>query len=277
MTFLGVSTLLFDDGETAIMTDGFFTRPNAGDLFLRKISPDKALIARTLERAGIKKLAAIIVMHSHYDHAMDAPEVALQTGAVLVGSDSTANVGRGWGLPEDRILVRTLGSVLDFGRFRLTLLPSGHVPSGYPQGEITQPLRPPVRANEYLLGTVYALRVEHDGRAMIVNASAGFSPGGLAQQKADTIFLGLGALGKSDDANKNEYWRETVEASGAKRVVAIHWDDFTKPLDMPLQPLPNLFDDFDASMTFLKAKGAAQGVEIVLPQAWTRFDPFAGK
>jgi len=25
--FLGVSTLLFDDGDTAILTDGFFTRP----------------------------------------------------------------------------------------------------------------------------------------------------------------------------------------------------------------------------------------------------------
>ena len=28
VTFLGVSTLLFDDGETRIMTDGFFSRPS---------------------------------------------------------------------------------------------------------------------------------------------------------------------------------------------------------------------------------------------------------
>ena len=28
VTFLGVTTLLFDDGETQIMTDGFFSRPS---------------------------------------------------------------------------------------------------------------------------------------------------------------------------------------------------------------------------------------------------------
>ncbi len=87
VTFLGVSTLLFDDGSTAILLDGFFTRPNSRQLFLEKISPDKTIIKNSLQRAGIDKLAAVIVNHSHYDHAMDAPEVAAQTGAVLVGSE----------------------------------------------------------------------------------------------------------------------------------------------------------------------------------------------
>ena len=52
VTFLGVSTLLLDDGETAILTDGFFTRPNSRQLFLEKIAPDTALIAKTLQRRG---------------------------------------------------------------------------------------------------------------------------------------------------------------------------------------------------------------------------------
>jgi hypothetical protein len=36
---------------------------------------------------------------------MDAPEVAKRTGAMLLGSESTANIGRGWGLPEEQIRV----------------------------------------------------------------------------------------------------------------------------------------------------------------------------
>ena len=40
VTFLGVSTLLFDDGESAILTDGFFTRPNRRIVFLGKVAPD---------------------------------------------------------------------------------------------------------------------------------------------------------------------------------------------------------------------------------------------
>ncbi|HEX7884266.1 MAG TPA: MBL fold metallo-hydrolase, partial [Afipia sp.] len=142
-TFLGVSTLLLDDGSTAILTDGFFTRPNSRQLFLEKIAPDKTVIETTLRRAGITRLAAVIVNHSHYDHAMDSPEVAARTGAVLIGSESTANVGRGWGLPESQIAVHRAGDVMAFGRFRVTLLPGRHVPSPFTGGEITEPLKPP--------------------------------------------------------------------------------------------------------------------------------------
>lgn len=152
-TFLGVSSILMNDGETAILTDGFFTRPNIREIFLGKIAPDKALISKSLKHVAVDRLAAVIVNHSHYDHVMDAPEVALQTGAVLVGSESTANVGHGWGLPENRVWVKQPGDTMDFGRFHVTLLQSGHIPSGYPTGEISAPIIPPVRANAYLMRT----------------------------------------------------------------------------------------------------------------------------
>jgi L-ascorbate metabolism protein UlaG (beta-lactamase superfamily) len=274
VTFLGVSTLLLNDGETAILTDGFFTRPGLREIFLNKIAPDKALIARHLKHAGIERLAAVIVNHSHYDHAMDAPEVALQTGALLVGSESTANVGRGWGLPEERIRVKLPGETMDFGAFRVTLLPSGHMPTGYPTGEITAPIIPPARANAYLMGTNYAVLVEHRGKTLLINASAGFAAGALAGRHADVVFLGIGALGKRDIAYMEAYWHEVVEATGARRVIPVHWDNLTLPLDEPLTPIPHLMDDFDATMRFLLAKGAAQDVEVRLPQAWQKIEPF---
>ena len=274
VTFLGVSTLLLSDGETAILTDGFFTRPGIGEIFLGKIAPDKALIARHLKHAGIDRLAAVIVNHSHYDHAMDAPEVALQTGAVLVGSESTANVGRGWGLPEDRIRVKQPGDSMDFGGFRVTLLQSGHIPKGYPTGEITSPIIPPARANAYLMGTNYAVLVEHHGKTLLINASAGFAPGTLGGRHVDVVFLGIGGLGKRDIAYMEAYWHEVVEATGARQVIPVHWDNLTMPLDEPLKPIPHLMDDFDATMHFLLAKGAAAGVDVRLPQAWQKVELF---
>ena len=267
-TFLGVATILLDDGETAILTDGFFTRPSIGQLFFGKIAPDKALIARHLKHAGIDKLAAVIVNHSHYDHVMDAPEVAIETGALLVGSESTANVGRGWGLAEERIRIKPPGSTIEFGKFRVTLLASGHVPPGFPAGEITQPLVPPARVTAYLMGTNYAVLVEHGRSSILINASAGFAPGALAGRHADVVFLGIGMLGKRNLAYMEDYWREVVQTTGARRVIPIHWDNFALPLDEPLQPIPHLLDDFDATMRFLLEKGAAQGVEVKLPQAW---------
>lgn len=276
VTYLGVSTLLFDDGETAILTDGFFTRPDGRKLFLEKIEPDRALIDAALKRAGINRLAAVIVVHSHYDHAMDAPIVAARTGAKLVGSESTANVGRGLDLPETQISVVATGATMAFGRFRITILPGRHVPSPFTGGEITAPLRPPVRANAYLEGGSFAVLIEHDGRSMLVNASAGFIPGAMKDRSADVVFLGTGQLGKKPDDYKQAYWREVVAASGAKRIVPIHWDDFTQPLGQKLVPLPSLVDDFETTMTFLAGEGAKSGVDIKLPEAWDTFDPFAG-
>ena len=115
LSWLGVATVLLDDGETALLTDGFFSRPGKWQTFTGKIAPDLDAIGRGLARAGLAgqgarsgKLAVVIPLHSHYDHALDAPEVAKRTGALLLGSSSTANVGRGWGLPESQIRIATL-------------------------------------------------------------------------------------------------------------------------------------------------------------------------
>lgn len=150
-TFLGVSTLLFDDGETQFLTDGFFSRPL--NVF-GQIEPDLARITSTLQRAGIARLAAVIPFHSHYDHAMDAPEVAKRTGAFLIGSESTANIGRGWGLSEERIRVFRAGERLTFGRFDIDVGLSRHSP-GSEGGIIAEPLKPPVPASAYKEGGTY--------------------------------------------------------------------------------------------------------------------------
>lgn len=274
VTFLGVSTLLLDDGETAILTDGFFTRPNSRQLLLDRIAPDKAIIEAALKRAGITRLAAVIVNHSHYDHAMDSPEVVARTGAVLIGSESTANVGRGWGLPDSQIAVRSAGDVMTFGRFRITLLPGRHVPSPFTGGDIAEPLKPPVRASAYLEGGSFMVLAEHGDRRMLINASAGFVPGAMSGRKADVVFLGTGQLGKRPASYMEDYWREVVDEPGARRVIPIHWDDFTRPLDQPLVPLPNLLDDFAASMKFLNERGRTSGIDIKLPEVFVAFDPF---
>jgi L-ascorbate metabolism protein UlaG (beta-lactamase superfamily) len=96
--FSGTATLLFSDGQTQWMTDGWFTRPGPLRLLAGKISPDLQAIEQGLANNHVTTLAAVLPLHSHYDHAMDAPEVARRTGAQLLGSESTANIARGWGL-----------------------------------------------------------------------------------------------------------------------------------------------------------------------------------
>lgn len=274
--FFGVSTLLLDDGETAILTDGFFTRPEADAILFGKIAPDRDVIARSLDRAGIRKLAAVIAVHSHFDHVLDSPEVAQRTGAVLIGSSSTINVGRGWGLPDDRLRLMHDGEVMRFGKFEVTIIRSAHHPQAFGQGEIDSPLHPPVSASEYREGGSYQLLVHHDDRSLLINGSAGFVAGALAGRNADVVYLGIGGLGRDDDSYRSAYWDQVVHAVHAKRVIPIHWDNLTRPLDKSLLPAPYLFDDMDKSMQFLLQRGQADNVDVRLELPWIAVDPFQG-
>jgi L-ascorbate metabolism protein UlaG (beta-lactamase superfamily) len=84
--FSGTSTLLFSDGETRWMVDRWFSRPGPLRLLLGKIGPDLQAIDCGLAANDVLELDAVLPVHSHYDHAMDAPAVAGRTGALLLGS-----------------------------------------------------------------------------------------------------------------------------------------------------------------------------------------------
>jgi L-ascorbate metabolism protein UlaG (beta-lactamase superfamily) len=269
--FVGVATLLFDDGETALMTDGYFSRP--GQRELASIRPDRDAIAKALKRAGVKSLAAVIPVHSHFDHALDSPVVAMETGALLVGSSSTANIGRGQGVPEARIRVVNPGESATFGRFKVLFLPSAHLPTGYAPGPITSPLSVPAPANAFGQGDAYSLLIEHEGRRILVQGSAGFVPGALQGRSADVVYLGTGGLGMRDASYQAAYWQEIVRTVGARRVIPIHWDNFFRPLEDGLVPSGT---DFPRVMESLRDRGKPDGIDIRLSPQWVAVDPFAG-
>jgi L-ascorbate metabolism protein UlaG (beta-lactamase superfamily) len=275
VTFLGVATLLLDDGETAVMTDGFFSRPSLAKVATRKVAPDLARIDAVLSRAGVDRLAAVLPVHTHYDHAMDSAVVADRTGADLVGGESTAYVGRGHGLPAERIRVATPGEPMTYGAFTLTLVESHHCPPDRFPGEITEPVVPPVKAGAYKCGDAWSIAVEHaSGASALLQGSAGYVAGSLAGRRADVAYLGVGQLGVQSEDYIRTYWSETVEAVGARRVVLTHWDDFFRPLDRPLRALPYAGDDLDVTMRVLDELAAGAGVSIHFPTVWRREDPW---
>ncbi len=254
VTFLGVATMLVDDGETALLTDGFFTRPGKLATLLGRIAPDPVAIRRALDAAKVHRLAAIFVVHSHYDHALDAPLVAMHTGALLVGSPSTANVARGLGFPEDRFRLVPPNEPMHFGRFTVTMIPSRHFPHGVAMGEIEAPLRPPARASAWKEGGSYSVLIEHPLGRLLVQGSAGWRAGALDGRRADVVALGIGALGTRDATYFDGYYHGVIGAVRPRCVIPIHYDDFTLPLDTDLEPMPSLLDDGPAALRALERR-----------------------
>ena len=281
-TFLGVTTILLADGETAIMTDGFFSRPGLEKALEGAVAPDTERIDHALRTAGVTRLAAILTAHSHHDHAMDSAVVAEKTGARIIGSESTRNIARGAAFPDDMVSVIEGGESFTFGRFRVQAIRSPHSRHALFKGEVTAPLHTPAHLHEYKEGGNYSFLINHEGRRVLIHPSANFIPGFLSGERADIVFLGIGTLGKRRETFIRDYWREVVEATRAKLVIPIHWDNFFKPLDEPLEPSPPPFDLVDRAMRALRELAEPDGVVVRTLAAFETIDlsssglPFSG-
>lgn len=246
-TWLGVSTLLFDDGETQILIDGAFTRVSPVDAILfRRVSSDVATINYALAKFGMNRLAAIIPVHSHFDHAIDVGRIANRTSAVVLGSESTANIVRGADVPVNQYQILAEGETRQFGDFTIRLLASVHAPIGSDNEEIfpgiiPYPLRQPARISAYKTGVAWSVFLSHPRGTTLVQGSAGFVRGKLRDETADVVMLSIAGLAGLGREYTQTLWHETVSATGAARVISIHHDDFTAPFG-EVRLLPDMLD-----------------------------------
>ena len=256
VTWLGVTTLLFDDGETQILIDGFFSRPSMADILLRRpVENDAANINYAMNEFRMRRLAAIIPVHSHFDHAMDVGEIANHSSASVLGSESTAQIARGAGVPDDQITVVESATSFEFGAFKVTLLPIGHAPIGWGgsvpfDGIISEPLMTPQPISAWRMGGGFTVIIEHPQGTALVQGSAAYQKYELQKIAADAVFLGVSQLQSLGREYAELYWQHTVTATGSHSVYPIHFDDFMLPFGEVELP-PKFIDNFETTAIWL--------------------------
>jgi L-ascorbate metabolism protein UlaG (beta-lactamase superfamily) len=275
VTWFGVTTLLFDDGETQILIDGFFSRPTLVDILLeRPVNNDAAVINYVLDEYRLRRLAAIIPVHSHFDHAMDIGAIANRTSASILGSASTVAIARGAGVPEDQITEAVEQQVYEFGKFAVTLLHSTHAPVGWSgsvpmAGSIDEPLVMPQPISAWREGGSYTIVIRHPQGTAIVQGSAGFSDTGAlsGELAADAVFLSVGGLETLGREYAEQYWQSMVTTTGASTVYILHFDDFTRPLG-EVVPAPRVAGDIEVNVDWFAAFRDRwdKDVTLILPE-----------
>ncbi len=239
-----------------LLVDPFVSRPRLWRLASTRLRPDAAAIARHVPEADF-----IACGHSHFDHLMDAPEIARRTGAHLLGSASTAAVGRASGLSEDRITeIPAEGAVHDCGPFRVRFIPSLHgrlygdrIPA---PGTIHANVRLPARVWNYRMGGAFGLLIEAGGRRIYHNGSADLVDAEIEGERADVLLVGL-ALRQ----NTRDYLPRLAGLLGPKLLVPTHYDAFFAPLEAEFRVLPNV----DMTGFFGEAEAAAPKARILMP------------
>jgi L-ascorbate metabolism protein UlaG (beta-lactamase superfamily) len=231
ITWLGTAGVLVSDGTTGILIDPYVSRFGFLKIAMGlPLQPNKVLVKHWTARLGKGRVGAVAVSHSHFDHCLDAPYFAMETGAFLVGSESTLNAGRGASLLEGRLKAVKPGQTITLGAFTLKFIESSHGPAfggrvPYP-GTIDKPLVPPRAAKDYKLGQTYAILISHPSGTILHHGSAGFIHGMYDGITADVVLLGI--VGRGDTGT---YLTNIPIKLGAKLVIPIHFDNFFMPLE----------------------------------------------
>lgn len=271
MRFMGTSTLSVSDGTDLILIDGYFSRRGLFDLLLRPLSSNGPALDASLRQAKITAVSALVVAHSHFDHALDATPLAKRFKARLMGDATFAAIAASH--PDySGIEPLILGQGVEVGAFTLTPYATPHAPGDIAKGATSHRFVHPARAHRWPMGETYSFVIQHGPCRMLIVPSAGPVGDRLKDTKADVVFLGIGQLSHQGQAGTEAYWRDTVRASGAQLVIPIHWDDFTRPLSKPLKPMPYALDRFDTTMTRLSHLAQRDQVALRLPNAFGPID-----
>jgi len=112
-TWLGITGWLMETPAGDALLDAFVSR---APYTQTGTTPDGlALYRRFIAAARPRPIRWIFVGHSHFDHAIDAGTLALESGAQVIGSQTTCYMTQAQGLPPERCTVVGGGETLDLG------------------------------------------------------------------------------------------------------------------------------------------------------------------
>ena len=238
VTWLGVAGVALELDGRRLLLDPFFTRPGPATTIALPLIPDKEAIRRHAPRG----IDFIVCSHAHYDHILDVPTLAMQSGARVVGSTSTCNYCRASGMPEAQLIEVKTPAHLELGPFEVTLLPSRHVdpPLVIPRavGLIPPDVRPPLGGLKFRNDQTAAVQVEvrTAGRGKPLSlmhlGSASFLPETFAGRRCDLLLAGILSHHRTPG-----FTARVLSSLKPRVVIPIHIDDFLLPLEQGLHVL----------------------------------------
>ncbi len=224
--WLGVAGFSLSYLGTTVLIDPYVTRLGLGDLLRRRVvGADLEAIDRFVPRAD-----AVLVGHTHFDHALDVPAIARRDGCAVYGSSSSRALLGLHGLASQAVEVDAHRTYA-IGPFEVTFVPSLHaklalglaVPNG---GELTCDHVDGLTPQAFCCGRVWGIHVAVAGASIYHQGSANLVDDEVRHRDVDVFLCGIAGRQFTD-----RYTDRIIGRLRPRTVVIAHHDDFFRPIE----------------------------------------------
>ena len=246
LKYLGAAGWEITNGTTTILVDPYLSRingpappgggsghPIAGDMrrsyaWTDIVTPDIAAIDAHIQRADF-----VLVTHTHYDHILDVPHIALKTRATVIGTESTENVMRAYGVPEEQLITVRGGEDYQFRAFSLRIIPSIHSPLDHKHyfSSATAPpgMKEPLTLEQiHPEGGTLAYLIRFPEHQILAFGGMNYIEREIVGLEPDVVLMGAGASRKEIYDYTGRLMRDLHYPA---LVLPTHWDNFLLPYD----------------------------------------------
>jgi L-ascorbate metabolism protein UlaG (beta-lactamase superfamily) len=266
LQYLGTAGWEISDGTTVILIDPYLSRINGpappgggtghsitGDArpaygWHDLASPDIEAIDSHIQRANF-----VLVTHTHYDHILDVPHIALKTKATVIGTESTENVMRAYNVPEGQLITVRGGEDYDFGSFSVKVIPSIHSPLDHKHyfSSMTAPpgMKAPLTLEQiHPEGGTLAYLIRFHGHQILAFGGMNYIEREIEGLRPDVALVGAGGSRKEI----YDYSGRLMRGLGYPAIVIpTHWDNFLVPYSASqrtaLEALQSFVDEIGAA------------------------------
>jgi len=244
-----------NDTDRTILVDPFFGRFKTG-FFTGQFDPDTPLHpapAELIDRHVPTAVDHILIGHGHWDHIADLPAIQRRTGAMVIGSETHRHLMRGFGLPDEELVIVEGGEVIAFDGYTIEVFAGLHSLGATRKyvlpGHLLSDPPPPTVVGDLPEGDTlcYLLSID-DGPALFIMSSANFVERAFAGIRPD-VALVAGIFRN----HISRYTDRLMAALGQPPVLLpTHWDNFERPYDDGPQDLRDILGEQGALDTFVR-------------------------
>ena len=192
--------------------------------------PDTTLIAQHVKRADY-----ILITHGHSDHALDAGTISRRTGAVVIGSETAANLARAYDVPDSNLITVKGGEDYAFDDISVRVVPSIHSALDDKRyfnngrgiaGTAPRGLRAPLRRRDYQEGGSFAYLIRIGGHELLAMGSMNYLEREMEGLRPNVALVGA----NSQRLEIHDYTGRLMRALGYPAlVIPSHADAYGNP------------------------------------------------